>query len=661
MTDFLPDIDTTTLLFNIMNGLIIGAFYVLMALGLSLILNLSNVINFAHGGFLVIGGYIAYTVTPYVGFWGALLIAPPLTAVIGLVVERILIRPLYGRDPLYSLLLTFGLAFIIEDGTRFFWGAQGKPVTIPDFLAQPLSDDFFFITGYRLFMVAMVAAAVTLLFVLLRHTRLGIRIRAGTLDLETVSALGINVGMLRSMNFAVGIFLAGLSGVLAAGQLGLEPTMGTGLLMPSFIAIIVGGVGSLVGTLFGGLLIGVASGMTAVFLPSASEAIMYVMMAIVLLIRPRGLFGEEGMLEASKGNEPQASDLLQQAQRRLMRLNLVRFTVLALTALEEAVKGADALLGQWRWRGLFLLTVIWAVLISAPYWMPFAGAYTALGTRVLVLALAAMSVNFLLGFTGVLSFGHAAWFGLGAYGAGLALKFLAPSTPLAILAGMLLAGLAGGLLGALLVRRRGVYFAMVTIAFGQVFYYIAFQWSSLTGGDDGLRGFSRQPLDAGAFSIDILNNADAFYWFVLFFFGLLAAVMALILRSPFGRTMVAIRENERRARFLGVAVERHIWIVFTLSCFFMGVAGALYALTNNFADPRGLHYSQSGDFVMMAVMGGMRTFWGPLIGAAVFVVLQDYLSSVTVNWMSFVGLLFVLVVLFFPRGLLGVVGNRGQA
>jgi branched-chain amino acid transport system permease protein len=284
------------LFFNVTNGLIIGAFYVLMALGLSLILNLSNVINFAHGGFLVIGGYIAYAITPVVGFWGALLLAPLLTALIGLVLERVLIRRVYGRDPLYSLLLTFGLAFIFEDVTRFIWGAQGKPMTIPPALSQPVSSDFFFITGYRLFMVGMVAVAVALLFVLLRYTRFGIRIRAGTLDLETVSALGINVGLLRSFNFAVGVFLAGLSGVLAAGQLGLEPTMGTGLLMPSFIAIIVGGVGSLTGTLLGGLLIGVASGITAVFLPAASEAIMYVLMAVVLLLRPRGLLGEEGML-----------------------------------------------------------------------------------------------------------------------------------------------------------------------------------------------------------------------------------------------------------------------------------------------------------------------------------------------------------------------------
>ncbi|MGF6839973.1 branched-chain amino acid transport system permease protein [Paraburkholderia youngii] len=287
---------TELLLFNVTNGLIIGAFYVLMALGLSLILNLSNVINFAHGGFLVAGGYVAYTITPYVGFWGALLIAPPCIALIGLAIERVLIRRVYGRDPLYSLLLTFGLAFIFEDGTRFIWGAQGKPVTIPSVLSQPLSNTLFFITGYRLFMVVTVAATVALLFVMLRYSRLGIRIRAGTLDLETVAALGINVGRLRSFNFAVGAFLAGLSGVLAAGQLGLEPTMGTGLLMPSFIAIIVGGVGSLTGTLLGGLLIGVASGITAVFLPAASEAIIYVLMAVVLLLRPRGLLGEEGML-----------------------------------------------------------------------------------------------------------------------------------------------------------------------------------------------------------------------------------------------------------------------------------------------------------------------------------------------------------------------------
>jgi branched-chain amino acid transport system permease protein len=311
-------------------------------------------------------------------------------------------------------------------------------------------------------------------------------------------------------------------------------------------------------------------------------------------------------------------------------------------------------------RKLLGLAVLWAVLLLAPYWMAPLGGYTALGTRVLVLGLAAMSVNFLLGFTGVLSFGHAAYFGLGAYGAGFALKFLAPSTPLALACGTLLGGVAGAVLGALIARLRGVYFAMVTIAFGQVFYYIAFQWSSVTGGDDGLRGFSRQPLDFGLAKIDILSNANAFYYFVLLCLALAVGVMGFILRSPFGRTMIAIRENARRSLFLGIPVDRHIWIAFTLSCFFMGFAGALYAMVNNFADPRGLHFSQSGDFVMMAVMGGMRSFWGPLLGAAVFVVLQDYLSSITVNWMSFIGALFVAIVLFFPNGLLGFVRRKRE-
>ena len=285
---------TQLLLFNVFNGLIIGAFYALMALGLSLILNLSGVINFAHGGFLVIGAYLAYTLRPYLGFWGALVVAPFLTALIGLAVERFLVRRLYGRDPLYSLLLTFGLAFMIEDGTRFIWGAQSLPYQIPSWLSRPLSLQFFFLTGYRVFMVILVTAVVAALFVILNHTRLGIRIRAGTLDLETVSALGVNTGVLRNLNFGLGIYLAGLAGVLAVGMLGLQPTIGDNLIMPSFIAIIVGGLGSLPGTLVGGILIGVVSGVTTVFLPAASEAVMYVMMAAVLIVRPRGLLGEEG-------------------------------------------------------------------------------------------------------------------------------------------------------------------------------------------------------------------------------------------------------------------------------------------------------------------------------------------------------------------------------
>ncbi|MBR0800366.1 branched-chain amino acid ABC transporter permease [Bradyrhizobium jicamae] len=284
------------ILFNVTNGLIIGAFYVLMALGLSLILNLSNVINFAHGNFLALGGYLAFTLSPALGYWGALLVSPLITALIGLAVERLMIRRVYNRDPVYSLLLTFGFAFVMQDAARYIWGPNGLPLGLPEFLSQPISPTLFFITWYRVFMVTVVIIAVLGLFAFLRYTQVGVRIRAGTLDLETVASLGVNISLLRTFNFALGCLLAGLSGVLAAGQIGLNPNMGDDLLMPSFIAIIVGGVGSLIGTLFGGLLIGVAAALTTVFFPSASEAVIYAIMMIVLLVRPRGLMGEEGMM-----------------------------------------------------------------------------------------------------------------------------------------------------------------------------------------------------------------------------------------------------------------------------------------------------------------------------------------------------------------------------
>ena len=290
------------ILLNVTNGLMLGAFFVLMALGLSLILNLSNVINFAHGNFLALGAYMGFLLThgdsfgfdtfsiviphllnwsvgpfsidipPLMNFWGALLIAPLLTALVGVVVE-LLMRGVYRREPIYSLLLTFGLAFVMQGFMLWHWGPSPRQIDIPRVLQAPLTPDLFFITWYRVFMVVIVVAAVSGLFAFLRYTRVGLRIRAGTLDLDTVSALGVNVKRLRTFNFSVGCLLAGLSGVLATGAIGLNPNMGDDLLMPSFIAIIVGGAGSLTGTLFGGLLIGVAAALTAAVYPAASEEI----------------------------------------------------------------------------------------------------------------------------------------------------------------------------------------------------------------------------------------------------------------------------------------------------------------------------------------------------------------------------------------------------
>jgi branched-chain amino acid transport system permease protein len=312
-----------------------------------------------------------------------------------------------------------------------------------------------------------------------------------------------------------------------------------------------------------------------------------------------------------------------------------------------------------RARGLDV--AICLLLLFAPFWMNAIGGYTELATRIVVMGLAAMSLNFLLGFTGVLSFGHAAYFGLGAYGTAMAIKYWGVGSIPAIALGVIVATIAAMIIGALIIKLRGVYFAMVTIAFGQVFYFIAFRWNDVTGGDDGLTGWRRLPINLGFAELDIVQNDKAFYYFALAIFAVCVAAMAVLLNSPFGRSLIAIRENERRARFLGVPIEFHVWLSFVISCLFVSVAGGLYALLNNFIDPRALRVDLSGNLVIMAVLGGMRSFWGPLIGAAIFVALQDYVSSQTQNWMSVIGLVFVLVVRFFPRGVLGMLRTGAKA
>lgn len=300
------------------------------------------------------------------------------------------------------------------------------------------------------------------------------------------------------------------------------------------------------------------------------------------------------------------------------------------------------------------VAAMWGALILVPWWVPMLGGYTALGSKVLIYAIATMGLNVLLGFTGGLSFGQAAYFGLGAYGAGMTLKYLAPSTPLAILIGTLAGGLAATLLGPLVMRRRGIYFAMITIAIGQLFYFVAVRWNNVTGGEDGLAGFARQDIHFGSLALPISSSGTAFYYLVLVCFTIAVAIMWLLLQSPLGHTWVAIRENRRRVEFLGIRAERYVWAAFAVAGFITAFAGTLNALLFNFTSPQDLHWILSGNFVIMIILGGMRSFFGPLLGVIIFVVAQDYLSSVTGNWMTFIGLIFVFIVLAFPRGLLGV-------
>jgi branched-chain amino acid transport system permease protein len=303
--------------------------------------------------------------------------------------------------------------------------------------------------------------------------------------------------------------------------------------------------------------------------------------------------------------------------------------------------------------------LLWIALATVPLWLTYVGGYAALGSKILVYGIAALALNLVLGFTGGLSFGHAAYFGLGAYGAGMTLKYLAPSTPLAILIGTLAGGVAATLLGPLVMRRRGIYFAMITIAIGQLFYFVAVRWNNVTGGEDGLAGFRRQPLHFGSFVYDVQADTK-FYYLVLFCFVVAVVVMRVLLASPLGHTWVAIRENRRRAQFLGLRTDLYVWAAFAISGTLTALAGTLNAMLFNFTSPQDLHWILSGNFVIMCVLGGMRKFWGPMVGVAIFVVAQDYLSSLTDNWMTAIGMLFVLIVLLFPKGILGLVARRRE-
>lgn len=311
-------------------------------------------------------------------------------------------------------------------------------------------------------------------------------------------------------------------------------------------------------------------------------------------------------------------------------------------------------------RRIYANIVVWALLLTAPFWLPLVGGYTALGSRILIFALCTMGLNVLLGFTGMMSFGQAAYFGLGGYGAGEMLVHLTHSMWLAVLSGTVVGGLAALVLGPVLMRSRGIYFAMITVAIGQIFYFVAERWDSFTGGQDGLTGFSRLPLHFGSLTVPL--TAVPFYYFVLFFFAIGAGVVAIVLNSPLGHTFVAIRENRRRAMFLGVHADRYVWASFAIAGFISGLAGALNALQNNFISPMDLYWIASGNFVIMAVLGGMRSFWGPLVGAIIFVGFQDYVSSIFPNnWESFIGALFIIVVLFFPTGVLGILRRKVKA
>lgn len=289
--------ELSLLLSQLFNGVSLGLLYVLMAMGLTIIMGTMGVVNFSHGVLFTFGAYFAYSIAAKLGFWIALLAAPVCVGIIGMVIERGLVRRVYGKDPLYGLLLTFGLAMALEEVIRIVWGKTGFPFSPPALFEGFMDLKIMFYPSYRLAVFCFILVLVAALWFFLERTTTGKIVRAGIQDSTMVGILGVNTKVLFTGVFGLGTFLAGLAGMLSAPMAGIMPTMGDNVIMPSFIVIILGGIGSFWGSVTGGLLLGVIVAMSIQFLPAVAELSMYLVMALVLLVRPRGLFGEEGLFE----------------------------------------------------------------------------------------------------------------------------------------------------------------------------------------------------------------------------------------------------------------------------------------------------------------------------------------------------------------------------
>jgi branched-chain amino acid transport system permease protein len=278
---------------QILNGLLVGSYYIVLSLGLSLIFSLGGVVNLAHGAFYALGAYFAYEVQRRLGFAGAVVLAPVGVALVGMAIETLFVRRLYREDPSLGLLFTFGLAMTAEQSLRLIWGASGLPFPIPESLrGQLLLGDFIY-SYYRLTVLAVSIVTIGACWLLLTRTAFGMIVRAGTRDPEMVRAMGVSLKPAQTAVFALGVGLAGLAGVMSAPLAGVQPAMGTEILTAAFVVVVIGGLGSFWGVVFAGLLVGVVRGITIAFYPPAAEASMYILMALILVFRPRGLMGEK--------------------------------------------------------------------------------------------------------------------------------------------------------------------------------------------------------------------------------------------------------------------------------------------------------------------------------------------------------------------------------
>jgi branched-chain amino acid transport system permease protein len=601
----------TLVVLQCLSGLTNAMCLFLVASGLSLIFGVSRIINFAHGAFFMLGAYTAASLAEVLpfgpgGYYLGLLLASLVVALLGGLVEVLLLRRIYRAPPLYQLLLTFALVLVIGDAVRLLWGPGNRLGPPPPGLAGAVPILGQHVPTYDLALLLLGPAVAGGLWWLLYRTRWGILIRAATADREMTGALGVEESRLFTGVFVLGSWLAGLAGALQMPRQALTTVMDSTVIAEAFVVVVVGGMGSPFGALLGAVLIGLLQAFGILWLPKEFHLVLaFLLMAVVLILRPWGLLGHP-----LGGDQPEAGDAVVPAARDGAARWMVPAACLALVALPP------------------ILPVFFVWLL----------------VEILALALFAGSLQLLIGSGGMLSFGHAAYFGLGAYGAALWMQQGGLAMPLAFLLAPLTALAAALLFGSFCVRLSGVPFAMLTLAFAQIAYAVVHQWYDVTGGDNGILGIWPAP---------VVGTPLRYYYLALLAAGLGLAFLRRVTGSPFGITLRASRDHATRCEALGVNVQGHRLLAFGVAGLCAGLGGAIYVFLKGGAFPDYLGIPVSVESLVMVILGGIQSPAGAPAGAAVYLLLDTFITKYTDYWQATLGGILILLVLVFPRGLAG--------
>lgn len=600
-----------------LTGLANAAALFLVASGLSLIFGVTRIVNFAHGSFYMLGAFIGIALMDVlpgaVGFWGAILLTGLAVGAIGALVEIIVLRPIYRAPELFQLVATFGVILVIQDLALMVWGAEDRLGPRAPGLRGVWRIFGEPVPKYDLVLIAITPFILFALWYLIQKTRVGVLVRAATQDREMVGALGVNQAWLFTGVFALGSALAGWGGALQLPKGGADLLMDFNIIGAVFVVVVIGGMGSLPGAFVAAVLISVLNVFGVTYLPQSTLVLMFVVMAVVLIVRPYGLFGRE---EA--------------------------------TGEHGQVGAPETPIRPYGWLGMGLVAGLLVFLAALPL----------LGDKfvlilmidVIVFALFAASLHFILGTGGLVSFGHAAFFGGGAYAAALLVFHTDTPMELAFLFAPLAAGLLALGIGWFCIRLTGVYFAMLTLAFSQLVWSVAYQWRSVTRGDDGL---------VNIWPAAWLNATVPYYYFTLAFGVGGILFLRHVIHSPFGYALRAGRDSPRQAEAMGINVKRVQHLAFGLAGVLAGLAGGIFVFSKGSVFPTELEIAASFDALIVVFLGGVKTLAGGVVGAGFLTMTEDWITRLE-YWRLILGLMIIAVVIIMPEGIVGSLRSLGN-